>query len=173
MPTDKIIYQEEQYWKGQKYVTEYVDSIHFESIHPITQVQALCLDENGRYVIYQDRDGNYGLPGGTVEDETLEEALLREIAEEVACSVLEYRPLLYLKNTNPPGAMVETTYQVRYMALVRPFAERIGDPAGKSVQRVLVSNASELRALLNWGKKMEIYLAAVSSKRRDFQDGLS
>lgn len=158
MSTDKVIFKEKLEWKGREYITEYIDSVDFEKVGPITQVQAICFDKQGDFVIYEGPNKFFGLPGGTVEDETLEEALFREIKEEIACNVISYKPLLYLKITNPAEEPIRTTYQARYAAQVDPFSDQIDDPAGKTLRRLHISDEVEVKNLLNWGRKLDLYL---------------
>ena len=145
-------------WKENKFICEFHADKDFSKISPITQVQALCRSKDGKYVIYKDREGNYGLPGGSPEaGESLEEALKRELLEEVAAVLLKAKPLLYLKFTHLPKSKGIITYQVRYLALVDPQEQEIQDPDGVSIERLLV-NETEMTKLLNWGDSLQIYL---------------
>ena len=153
------VFTEKMIWEGEEYFSEFFDGRDFSGLSPITQVQALCFLPNGQFVIFEDNKGRFGLPGGSVEPgETLEEALHRELDEEAAIELLDFGPLLYLKNINPPSAPVRETYQVRYWAKVQPSEKPVDDPAGKSIARHVVSE-QELIRKLNWGRKLDLYLA--------------
>lgn len=158
------LYEEVVVWQGKEYLTEYFADPDFNSISPITQVQALATLSSGDFVIYQNKSGQYGLPGGSVEaGENLEQALAREIGEEIACKLVQSQPLLYLKITNPPGAEFPTTYQVRYWAEVETLDQEVSDPAGKSVKRLVVSEKG-MHELLGWGRKLELYIQAAKER---------
>lgn len=66
---------------------------------PRLTARALVLNPQGLCaVMYAAKFGIYSLPGGGVEDgESVEEALLREIAEETGCQVDAFEPLGYVE----------------------------------------------------------------------------
>jgi 8-oxo-dGTP pyrophosphatase MutT (NUDIX family) len=162
------ISQETVSWKDKKFICEYYDGKDFSSISPITQVQALCITHDGNFVIYRDREGHYGLPGGSVEPgESLEEALTRELFEEAAVVPKKIVPLLYLKFTHLPKDLGIVTYQVRYCVLVNILNQEVNDPAGKATERKIVDKA-KMKKLLNWGKKVEIYLDELEKVQGEF-----
>lgn len=161
------IFEEKTLWQDKEYFCEYIDSQDFSKIKPITQVQALCFLPTGEFVIFEDKNRKYGLPGGTVEKgETLDEALFRELREEAAVKPIKYGPLLYLRIVNLSEDSVKITYQVRYWALVDLLNEAVSDPDGKAIRRLLV-NEEDLIKRLNWGKKLEVYLAQLKKMRKD------
>jgi phosphoribosylformylglycinamidine (FGAM) synthase PurS component len=55
---------------------------------------------------------------------------------------------------------------VRYWALVNLLNEAVSDPDGKAIRRLLV-NERDLIKRLNWGKKLEIYLAQLKKMRKN------
>lgn len=160
----KKIFEEMVSWQESEYLCEYFDAQNFSKIAPITQVQALCMLATGEFVVYKDTNGNYGLPGGTVElGETLDETLFRELKEEASVKPTHYGPLLYLKLTELSQKPEVVTYQVRYWAVVEPLEQAVHDPAGKAIERVIVQEENLIN-LLGWGKKVEVYLKQL--KRR-------
>jgi len=160
---DKIVYTEIMEWEGDTYISELVDAIDFDALSPTTQVQAVCFHSN-KVVVYEDTDGNYGLPGGTIEaGESFEDALRREIREENAAEVTAFEPLLYLR-TYKKGEPEDVSFQVRYVAEVELLDTPINDPDGKAVRRSVCSPDKALD-LLAWGKKAEIYIQKAHEKR--------
>src|SRR3989338_1947122 len=84
----KLIHKEELNWKGVLHDLELYESDSVGDLDPVKQVQAVSFIDNNNVVIYKHVDGYYGLPGGSVEEnESFEEALKREIREEIACEV--------------------------------------------------------------------------------------
>ena len=61
------IFEEKTTWGKKEYFCEYIDDIDFSKITPITQVQAICFLPSGEFVVYEDVNGKYGLPGGTID----------------------------------------------------------------------------------------------------------
>lgn len=160
------IFEEQTTWGDEKFFCEYIDDLDFSKIEPVTQVQALCFTSNRKFVIYEDIHGNYGLPGGSVEKgESLEEALFRELREEVAVRPIEYGPLLYLKITNLSQRPPTITYQARYWARVELLDEEVSDPAGKAIRRYVVSE-KKLLEYVKWGEKLKVYLNQMKKLHR-------
>ena len=160
------IFEEKTTWGDEEFFCEYIDDLDFSKIKPITQAQALCFTSDGEFVIYEDTQGNYGLPGGSVEKgESLEEALFRELREEAAVRPIDYGPLLYLKVTNLSKKPPKVTYQVRYWAHVELLNEGTSDPDGKAIKRHLVDEKGLLE-YVKWGKKLKIYLDQMKKLRK-------
>ena len=146
----KLIHKEELNWKGVLHDLELYESDSVGDLDPVKQVQAVSFIDNNNVVIYKHVDGYYGLPGGSVEEnESFEEALKREIREEIACEVLDYGLIGYVRDIpiQPPG---KEKYQLRYWAKVRLKDEPINDPCGKALLREVVSLDEALNKL-NWG----------------------
>ena len=144
-------YIEEIDWKGIQYVLEFFKTHDFSQIRPKKQSSAICFPDNKHVVLYQHVQGYLGLPGGTIEKgENPEQALKREIMEEVTCEIVEFGPIGYFrtyKKEEPNSAW----YQLRYWAQVNCL-EETPDPDGKAMHRVIVpyGRASEE---LGWGKR--------------------
>ena len=166
MGSKEKIFEERTYWGDKEYFCEYIDDNDFSKISPITQVQALCLLPTGKFVIYKDKGGKYGLPGGTVEKgEALKQTLFRELKEEASVRPVEYGPLLYLRVTNLSEKPIRITYQARYWALIESLADEISDPDGKAVERLFVSE-NEMLKYLDWGRKLNIYLSQLKKIKK-------
>ena len=85
-------------------------------------VVAVARDRDGRYLLCKmpaDRGvfpGQWGLPGGGIEDgERMEEALRREMREEVGLEIEDIRPLYFTDDVRAktfPGGRRETLYMI-------------------------------------------------------------
>lgn len=161
------IYTEVMRREGKGHVSELINSTDFSDLKPVIQVQAVCF-QNGKTVIYKNKDGNYGLPGGTIEEsESNEQALRRELLEEVAAEITEFEPLLYLR-TYEKDKPQDVSYQLRYRAEVELLGSPVDDPGEKVVKRVVCS-VEEALEKLNWGRKAEIYFEKAGVYKVEFE----
>ncbi|MFB6212328.1 MAG: NUDIX hydrolase [Candidatus Magasanikbacteria bacterium] len=168
MKNKNLIHTQNVEWEGDKYTVELYDSTDFSSLSPITQVQAICfLRGSDKVVLYKDKNDNYGLPGGSIEEgESLEQTLRRELKEEAAVEVINYEPLLYVHSYIPEDEKEEFGYQVRFWANVELLDQEVNDPDDKAVERV-VTDIDHALEKLGWGKKAEIYFEKAKEKRKN------
>ncbi len=76
------------------------------------------------------------LPGGKVEPgETVHQAILREMREELNCEVIAWYPIGYQENHEPNGKVV---YQLRVHAKLKLIGAFFSDPGGSVVGYSLV-----------------------------------
>lgn len=122
----------------------------------LDQAYAACVTAEGDLVLVHDGAYGWNLPGGGIElGESPEEALVREVAEEVCARVIDFEPIGWQRVTHHEGRRLvqrpwhqETTYwQARYWALVelQPW-----EPQHEIVERRLVA-PSDFRGTLRWG----------------------
>lgn len=152
-------------WKGTKFVNELFRCAKKVDLSPLTQVQAVTFSEDGRVVLYKHIDGYFGLPGGKIEEnETPDEALIREIREEINAEVINFGVFAFVrsyKENNPKNV----TYNLRYWAIVDINKEGVvRDPAGKALERILVDVENVSRSL-NWGRTGEVL---IDEARKEF-----
>ncbi|MBN2101209.1 NUDIX domain-containing protein [Candidatus Dojkabacteria bacterium] len=154
---------EESDWKGVPYVTEIYDSIDFDVLSPVTQVQAVCFLNKKEVVLYEHVDGYYGLPGGHVkEGEDIKTALEREISEEIACKLVDFGPVCYAK-TYKKDSPEKVSYNLRFWAKVELLDSKVKDPDNKALRRVVVPFC-EAPEKLAWGKKGEVLLRLATAR---------
>ena len=83
----------------------------------ITQVSGIILNEKKQVLIYQEKNGNYRIPGGHPEkNETLEETLKREVLEEVNIIISD---ISYLGFQEVNGDTKDSYAQVRMLEIGR------------------------------------------------------
>jgi 8-oxo-dGTP pyrophosphatase MutT (NUDIX family) len=136
-------------WEGRPLTLDWQRSFTLPPREHVTQASGVCFTEGGLIVLVAGSDHVYGLPGGHPEpDETIEQALVREVAEE-ACAVVQQSCYLGAVEVHDPFSPAGPTryYQARFWARVRlqPFM-----PAFETTQRLLVRPESFL-ATLSWG----------------------
>ena len=117
----------------------------------VTQASGICLTGEGQVVLVSWDGREWTFPGGTVESgETVEEALIREVAEE-ACATVTASVYLACQHIADPYNTYGATsfYQTRWWARVvlRPW-----EPEHEMVDRRLVA-PQEVPATLSWPGK--------------------
>lgn len=114
-----------------------------------TQVLGLCFTPGGRIVLVSGNETDWTLPGGSPEEqETLEEALAREVWEEARARIVNCT-YIGCQRVEDPGRHDGPTlyYQTRFWARVEmaPFS-----PQFETVARKLV-RPDEFLSTLTWG----------------------
>lgn len=141
-------------WKGEKYILEYCDADNFENLpyQNCKQVYGVCFVGDNIVLVYGEsgEDGKgWGLVGGHVEkNETFEQTLTREVEEETNMSVEECQPIGVQKVISPTG---EVSYQLRFVAKVKPLGEFVSDPGG-SVTEIKIIDPNDYRKYFDWGE---------------------
>lgn len=151
------IYSEETFWKDKSLTLEIYGDTNFDRLSPVTQVQAVCFDEQDNVILYEHIEGWVGLPGGTIEKgESFEEALKRELDEEISAELIEYIPIGYFKIHEKGDPSKGVFYHLRYVAKVKLMNET-PDPDGKALGRKVVS-LGEVSNVLGWGKRGDVLI---------------
>ncbi len=137
-------------WTQIEHKLEFFKTNDISNLGKITQVQAVCFSDKDQVVLYYNDKEKYGCPGGHLEkDEQFEEALEREIYEEIAAKMLYCEPIGYLRSTNLQSGNV--TYNLRYWAKVVLLDEPVNDPCDPHRER-FVFTTEEAILKLNWGE---------------------
>lgn len=116
---------------------------------PWYQVYAIGNHEGKVPVVqYAEGHGNDNLPGGKVDPgETVEEALHREIEEELNMRITSWRPIGYQHVTHPSG---KTTDELRVYAAMEKIDDFVNDPGGHIIGHRLV-DIRRLNEAINYG----------------------
>jgi len=137
---------------GKPLALLYRDSDNFDELpkEKCRQVYGVCF-YNGLVVLgFSRRMQKWSLIGGTVEpNETIEEALIREIKEESNMKVLKYWPIGYQEVVD------EGVYQLRYACIVEPYGPFKKDPdagEGYGVDKICTVDPQEFTKYVQWGK---------------------
>ncbi len=129
-------------------------------VSPIVQVYGLCVTKDGKICIIRNplADSNFTpwyLPGGTPEsDETPEETLQREVAEEADIEISHLKlfgaqEVNYPNNPNKEKG--DRYYQLRYFALIDKISQPTIDPHdNKMVERKFI-DLDEFTDYIEWG----------------------
>lgn len=128
---------------------------------PWEQIYAIGNFNNSVPVVrYQSQNDN--LPGGHVEKgESLEDALRRELKEELNMSLIEWQPLGYQKNSSEDGK--EVSYQFRAYASLERDGDFVGDTGGLVTGYDLVP-IGQLNDRIKWGQLGKWFEERLSSK---------
>jgi len=121
---------------------------------PLTQAYGVCFTKDGRVLVAKDRR-DWGLPGGTLEEgETPQQALIRELDEEVNIDVLTCRPLGVQKlhyPDNPNKDEGERFYQSRWVVIISKIKPRAPDPCDGRVFKRKFIHPTEFNDYVRWG----------------------
>ena len=136
-------------WQGRPHLLTWLPAPFRPPRELTTQSYGVCFTEDGQIVLVSTDGAYWNLPGGHPEgDETLEEALAREVWE-AACAEVTACEYLGCQRVEDPGSPDGLTvyYQARFWARVHlgPFA-----PQFERLHRRLVAPEKFL-ATLGWG----------------------
>jgi ADP-ribose pyrophosphatase YjhB (NUDIX family) len=136
-------------WQGRPHLLTWQSAPFRPPRELTTQSYGVCFTEDGQIVLVSTDGAYWNLPGGHPEgDETLEEALAREVWEAACAEVTacEYLGCQRVEDPSSPDGPI-VYYQARFWARVRlgPFAPRF-----ERLHRRLVAH-DEFLAKLGWG----------------------
>lgn len=137
-------------WKnnGKTYTFTWIAGQEENFYTPYTQVYGLVLDKNANVVMQRLGDGDWCLPGGTVENgETAIQTLIRELQEEVDVTIKN--PII-LGGQKVEGDGPEY-YQLRYYCELDELLPQTPDPDNGEIRERRLVPISELNSYLKWG----------------------
>lgn len=109
--------QETTQFDGRSYEVTWQDVGNLPPRNQVTQVSAICYSSDNQIVMISGDGCHWGIPGGHPEsEESLEEALRREVREEACCDINQMRLLGWQHVRDKCDNSVH--YQLRYCCLV-------------------------------------------------------
>jgi ADP-ribose pyrophosphatase YjhB (NUDIX family) len=112
---------QENYWEGRKFTFTWHDSDFVPPRNLVTQAYGICFTDDSRVVLVTKDGEDWHIPGGRpYDDETIEEAFIREVREEACARVFNFEYLGAQEVNDPENPEGLTTYyQVRFWARIR------------------------------------------------------
>lgn len=112
---------------------------------PRLTARAIVLSPDGRCaVMYAARFGIHTLPGGGVEEgEAIEDALVREIAEETGCTIAACEPLGYVEENRAHADYTQLSYYYIVHAADETLRPRLTDAETANGTRALWCTLAE------------------------------
>lgn len=115
----------------------------------------------GKVPIVKYQKSRDNLPGGGIEaGETLDEAVNREVEEELNMKVLSWMPLGYQKVTNSQG---DVTHQLRAYGVLEKIDDFTNDPGGSVIGYELI-DINDLNSHINYGEVGDFLVKKVVMK---------
>jgi len=138
-------------YEGDRITVKWFDVCEKSKIPDINWEQIYVIGNyNNRIpiVVYENKGDN--LPGGHVEPgESLEDAMHREIKEELNMRVVSWVPLGYQRLSRPEDR--DVVFQFRVYAKLEKIGKFINDPGGSVIGHKLVE-LKDINQLINYGK---------------------
>jgi ADP-ribose pyrophosphatase YjhB (NUDIX family) len=136
---------------GKIYKYRYYELGNYDhlDLNKVEQICGVCFYQDQMVVVLNGKKRTWGLVGGKPEkDESIEQALEREVQGESNMQVLRWRPIGIQEVINPDGS---TYYQLRVACKVKPFGDFISDPAG-IITEVKLIDPKEYKSYFDWGE---------------------
>ena len=144
-------------WEGKKFTQEWIEVNSYNDIKLITQVSAVCFNENGEILLVKNPKKDYWtIPGGTPENnESPEETLIREVSEEATCDIENLKFLGAIKVNFPNNKNKvegDDFYQLRYYAEIKKVNEHSIDPDLQVKRDRIFIKPEDYFKYVNYGK---------------------
>ena len=125
-----------------------IDSIAELEGRAVSGVHAYCFLGSKLVIVYAAGKQSWTPPGGGVENnETLEEAVAREVEEETNMKVVKQALIGFQDIILPTGTITQT----RSVCIVEPYGEFVADPDSDITEMRLIDPA-EYKQYFDWGE---------------------
>jgi 8-oxo-dGTP pyrophosphatase MutT (NUDIX family) len=115
----------------------------------ISGVTGFCFCGEKMVVVYSAKKNYWGHPGGAREaDETIDEALIREIREETNMRITTHHIIGYQEVFEPEKVVAQT----RHLCIVEPIGPFVADPDDGEVTEIKLIDPADLKKYVDWGK---------------------
>jgi ADP-ribose pyrophosphatase YjhB (NUDIX family) len=124
-----------------------IDSVSELEGRPVSGVHAYCFLNDKLVIVYAEGKGLWTPPGGGDElNETPEEAVSREVAEETNMKVLKQTLIGFQDISQPSGTVTQT----RSVCIVEPYGEFVSDP-DDDITEIKLIDPAEYKKYFDWG----------------------
>lgn len=129
-------------------------------------VHGFCFYQGKIVIIFDGEKGRWAAPGGGIEQgETIEEAVVREVAEETNMRVVHQEYIGYQDVTSASG----TIRQTRSFCIVEPIGDFEADPGGEVTEIKLIDPVL-YKEYFDWGKIGDRVMAVALEKLAAYQN---
>lgn len=134
-------------WGETDYPVKYKDLDTFAGIKNFNQIYGVCFVGNKIVICYNKSLGFWVLPGGTPQNnETVKQALEREIMEEAGLKLIKYKPI-GIQEVFGDGKMRK---QLRAVCVCQKVATH-NDPSG-DISKVKLIDLNKIDKYIDWGE---------------------
>lgn len=130
------------------YVYYDLDSVDEIKDKKIDGVHAYCFYKDKLVLVYAEKKGYWTPAGGGVENnESVEEAVIREVKEETNMKVLKQKIIGYQEVFEIDRVHVQT----RSVCIVEPYGPFVSDPDG-DITEIKLINPKDYKKYFDWGE---------------------
>lgn len=137
-------------FKGKRYQYTWIASPIFSEGGPVNHIECVVINNEGKFLVMKEY-GNWSIPGGAPnEGESYEQAITREVLEEVNIKIGDLQMLGYNKIVSLDDSQ-GTFYHIVYKATVKKIMPRTPDPESGDTLDYIFVDPAEVTAYVKWG----------------------
>jgi len=137
---------------GKTYTLTWIKTDDIEKYYPITQVYGVIFNDHNEIIVCkQTSKHSWHLPGGHIKErEGYEEALKRELLEEVDVRIKEIKPIGVQKVTMLDNPNFIPEYQLRCIAVVKELLPQTIDPDSQTQWERTFIPVEKIKDYIKW-----------------------